>query len=70
MNVQHYRQRLLDLEKTLSARTGRAVAEARGEFIDGAHDVGDASAAEAVASEQFPEAEQSSASSCNKCATR
>jgi glyceraldehyde-3-phosphate dehydrogenase (NAD(P)) len=33
MNVQHYNQRLLDLEKTPSARTGRAVAEAREEFI-------------------------------------
>ena len=61
MNVQHYKQRLLNLEKTLSARTGRAVAEARGEFIDVAHDVGDASVADEVASEQFNEAEQSSA---------
>ena len=61
MNVQHYKQRLLDLEKSLSARTGRAVAEARGELIDVAHDVGDASSAEAVAAEQFTEAEQRSA---------
>src|ERR1700730_1117092 len=61
MNVQHYKQRLLDLEKTLSARTGRAVAEGRGEFIDSAHDVADASVADEVASEQFTEAEQDSA---------
>jgi DnaK suppressor protein len=61
MNVQHYKQRLLDLEKTLSARSGRAVAEGRGEFIDVAHDVGDASVADEVASEQFTEAEQDSA---------
>lgn len=61
MNVQHYKQRLLDLQKTLSARTGRAVAEAREEFIDVAHDVGDASAADEAASEQFSEAEQNSA---------
>ena len=61
MNVQHYKQRLLNLEKTLSARTGRAVAEGRGEFIDGAHDAGDASVADEVASEQFTEAEQDSA---------
>ena len=61
MNVQHYKQRLLDLEKSLSARTGRAAAEARGELIDVAHDVGDASSAEEVASEQFTEAEQRSA---------
>jgi RNA polymerase-binding transcription factor DksA len=61
MNVQHYKQRLLDLEKTLSARTGRPVAEGRGEFLDGAHDTGDASVADEVASEQFTEAEQDSA---------
>lgn len=61
MNVQPYKQRLLDLEKTLSARIGRAVAEGRGEFIDSAHDAGDASVADEVASEQFTEAEQGSA---------
>jgi DnaK suppressor protein len=61
MNVQHYKQRLLDLEKSLSDRTGRAVAEGRSGFIDVAHDVGDASVAEGVASEQFTEAEQGSA---------
>ena len=61
MNVQHYKQRLLDLEKTLSVRTGRAVAEGRGEFIDVAHDTGDASVADEVASEQFTEAETGSA---------
>ena len=60
MNVQHYKQRLLDLEKTLSERTGRAVAEGRGAFIDSAHDVGDASVAGEVASEQFTEAERDS----------
>jgi DnaK suppressor protein len=61
MNVQHYKQRLLDLEHTLSARTGRAVGEGRGAFIEGAHDAGDASVADEVASEQFTEAEQDSA---------
>jgi RNA polymerase-binding transcription factor len=61
MNVQHYKQRLLDLERSLSARTGRAVAEGRGEFLEGAHDAGDASVADEVASEQFTEAEQGSA---------
>ena len=39
--------------KSLAARTGQAVAEARGVIIDVAHDVGDASPAEEVASEQF-----------------
>ena len=46
MNIQHYKQRLLDLEKTLSARIGQEADQARGEFIDEAHDVGDASAAD------------------------
>ena len=58
MNIQHYKQRLLDLEKTLSARIGQEADEARGEFIDSAHDVADASVADAVASEEFAEAEQ------------
>jgi DnaK suppressor protein len=61
MNVQHYKQRLLDLEKTLSGRASRAVAEGRGAFIDSAHDIGDASVADEVASEQFTEAERDSA---------
>jgi DnaK suppressor protein len=57
MNIQHYKQRLIDLEKALSARIGREADQGRGEFIDSAHDVGDASVADAVASEQFAEAE-------------
>src|SRR5882672_300150 len=56
MNLQHYRQRLLDLEKTLSARIGQAADRARGEFIDAAHDAGDASVADEGASEEFTEA--------------
>ena len=57
MNIQHYKQRLLDFEKTLSARIGQEADQARGEFIDSAHDVGDASVADEVSSEQFTEAE-------------
>ena len=57
MNLQHYKQRLLDLEKTLSSRIGRETDHGRGEFIDTAHDVGDASVADEVASEAFTEAE-------------
>ena len=57
MNIQHYKQRLLDLEKTLSARIGQETDQGRAEFIDSAHDVGDASVADAVASEEFAEAE-------------
>ena len=58
MNTEHYKQRLLDLEATLSARIGRQADQGRGEFIDVAHDVGDASVADERASEEFAEAEQ------------
>jgi len=57
MNIQYYKQRLIDLEKALSARIGQEADQGRGEFIDSAHDVGDASVADAVASEEFAEAE-------------
>jgi DnaK suppressor protein len=59
MNIQLYKQRLLDLEKTLSGRMGREADQGRGEFIESAHDVGDASVADEVASEEFTEAEHS-----------
>ena len=58
MDIQHDKQRLIDLEKALSARIGQEVAQSRSEFIDSAHDVGDASVADAVASEEFAEVEQ------------
>src|SRR3977135_1992765 len=61
MNIQHYKQRLLDLERTLSARIGQAADQGRGEFIDSAHDVGDASVADEVAAEKFAETEHNSA---------
>ena len=57
MNIEHYKQRLLDLEKTLSARIGQETNQGRAEYIDTAHDVGDASVADEVASEEFTEAE-------------
>jgi len=60
MDTQHYKQRLLELEKDLSARIGRERDQARGEFIEGAHDVGDASVADEMASETFSEAERDS----------
>ena len=56
MNIQHYKQRLLDLEKNLAARIGQETDNGRGEFLDSAHDVGDASVADEVASEEFTEA--------------
>ena len=57
MNIQHYKQRLLDLESRLSARIGREADQGREEFIDAAHDAGDASVADERASEEFAEAE-------------
>jgi DnaK suppressor protein len=57
MNIQHYKQQLLDLEKTLSARIGRETDHGREEFIDSAHDAGDASVADERAAEEFSEAE-------------
>jgi DnaK suppressor protein len=60
MNVQHYKDRLLELEKTLSARIGRTVADAGREFIDSAHDVGEAGVADEAASEEFADADRDS----------
>jgi len=57
MNIQHYKQRLLDLEKALFVRIGQEADQGRRESIDSAHDVGDASVADAMASEEFAEAE-------------
>src|ERR1700724_1626574 len=61
LSLEHYKQRLLDLEKTLSARIGHEADQGRGEFVDAAHDVGDASVADEVASEEFTVAEHNSA---------
>src|SRR5689334_21922970 len=58
MNIQHYNQCLIDLEKALSARIRQEAGEGRGEFIDAAHDVADASVADLAASEEFAEVEQ------------
>lgn len=61
LNVQHYRKRLLDLEKTLTTRTERALADSREQFIDSAHDTGDSSVANIAADDDFTEAERNSA---------
>ncbi len=57
MNTERYKQRLLEMGQTLSGRIGREADQGRGEFIDSAHDAGDASVADEVSSEQFTEAE-------------
>ena len=60
LNVEHYKKRLLELETSMSARADRAMAAGREEFIDVAHDSGDASVANEVAAEKFTEAEMDS----------
>jgi DnaK suppressor protein len=60
MNVQHFNDRLLDLKNTLTAQTARAVADGRQQFTDSARDAGEASVADAAASEAFTAAEQDS----------
>ena len=60
MNIQHYKRRLLDLENTLLARIGQEADRGRGESIDSAYDVGEASVADEVASQEFTEAEHNS----------
>jgi hypothetical protein len=69
MNIQHYKQRLIDLEKALSARIRQEAGEGRGEFIDAAHDVADASVADLAVSEEFAEVEQN-ADVLQRCARR
>jgi DnaK suppressor protein len=60
MNLEQYKHRLLDIEKKLAARTDRLVADGAKEFLDSAHDLGDASVADEAASETFTEAEADS----------
>jgi DnaK suppressor protein len=60
MNVQHYKQQLLELEKDLTARAGRELSLGRDQTADSSRDVGDvgdASVADEDASEDFTEAE-------------
>jgi RNA polymerase-binding transcription factor len=57
MDVQRYKQRLLDLEATLSNHALREEVQAREQTIDSAADAGDASVADESASEDFTEAE-------------
>lgn len=57
VNQQQYKQKLLQLEKDLAARTARETELGRDQRTDGVADVGDASVADADASEDFTEAE-------------
>ncbi len=57
MNVQEYKRRLLELEKSLSASTARKRESAREQAFDSPGDVGDESLADEDESEAFTEGE-------------
>ena len=57
MDVQPYKRRLLDLERSLARRVAADTVRGREQRIDSAGDVGDASVADEAASENFTEAE-------------
>ena len=61
MDVQPYKEQLLELEARLSIRTDREMAEGREQTADSARDAGDASVADASASDNFNGAELDSA---------
>jgi len=61
MNPLHYKQRLLDLERDLVARTEREMQLGREQSDKGVADVGDAGVAEEEVSADFNEAERDSA---------
>ena len=57
MDLSRYKQRLSDLEASLSSRTTRDVESGREQLIDTAADAGDASVADESESEDFTEAQ-------------
>lgn len=57
MDTQAYREQLLELETRLSVRTDREMADGREQTADSARDTGDASVADASASDNFSGAE-------------
>jgi RNA polymerase-binding transcription factor len=57
MNIEQYRQRLLDIERALARRIDRSTANARENFDESARDVGDASVSDELEDEQFTEAD-------------
>jgi DnaK suppressor protein len=61
MNISRYKQRLLDLERTLSARIERVVADGGPPAHDSVGDAGDSSVADAAADEELMGAERDSA---------
>jgi DnaK suppressor protein len=57
VDTQFYKERLLQLEKDLSARMQRETALGRNQTADSSRDTGDASVANEAASEDFTQAE-------------
>jgi RNA polymerase-binding transcription factor len=57
MNVQEYRQRLIDLEARLSTRVEHVRQQAREQAVDSPRDAGDDSVADEGESEDFTQAE-------------
>jgi DnaK suppressor protein len=57
MNIEHYRRRLLDLERTLARRIERSTASARESFDESARDSGDESLSDELKDERFTEAD-------------
>ena len=57
MNVTRYKERLIELEASLSSRTAREVKSGRDQLIDTAADAGDESVADEAESEDFTEAQ-------------
>ena len=60
MDIQHYKQRLLELEQDLSARMHRETALGREQTADSPRDAGEASVASEAASADFAEADRNS----------
>jgi len=57
MNIEHYRRRLLDIERALARRIDRSAAGARESFDESARDAGDESVSDELKDEQLTEAD-------------
>lgn len=57
MKTERYKNRLLDLETKLASRVDRDVEDGRGEMLDTAHDLGDASVSDVNVGFEFTSAE-------------
>jgi hypothetical protein len=58
MNINRYKQRLIEMETRLSSRKARDVQSGREQLIDTAAETGDASVADEAESEDFTEADR------------